>query len=29
MGGGVYYTAAADRGPNSGYGSNYVVAQVC
>ena len=29
MGGGVYYLAAADRGPNSGYGSNYVVAQVC
>ena len=29
LGGGLYYTAAADRGPNSGYGSNYVVAQVC
>jgi hypothetical protein len=29
MGSGVYYTAAADRGPDSSYGSNYVVAQVC
>ena len=29
MGGGVYYTSAADRGPDAGYGSNYVVAQVC
>jgi hypothetical protein len=29
MGSGVYYTSAADRGPNSGYGSNYVVGQVC
>jgi len=29
MGNGVFYTSAADRGPNSGYGSNYVVGQVC
>jgi hypothetical protein len=29
MGSGVYYTSAADRAPNSGYGSNYVVGQVC
>ncbi|GAC1447539.1 MAG: hypothetical protein PVSMB4_03140 [Ktedonobacterales bacterium] len=26
---GVYYTAAADRAPNSGYGASYVVAQTC
>src|SRR5207249_4818977 len=29
MGTGVYYTSAADRGPDSGYGANYVVGQVC
>jgi hypothetical protein len=29
LGGGLYYTAAADRGPNSSYGANYVVGQVC
>jgi hypothetical protein len=28
-GSGVYYTAAADRAPNSGYGANYVVGQTC
>jgi hypothetical protein len=26
---GVYYTAAADRAPNSGYGASYVVGQTC
>ena len=29
LGGGLYYTSAADRGPDSGYGANYVVGQVC
>jgi hypothetical protein len=29
LGIGVYYTAAADRAPNSGYGANYVVGQTC
>ena len=29
LGGGVYYTAAADRAPDSGFGANYVVGQVC
>jgi len=29
MGTGVYYTSAADRAPDSGYGANYVVGQVC
>ena len=28
-GGGVYYTAAADRAPDSGYGASYVVGQTC
>src|SRR5438094_745264 len=26
---GVYYTSAADRAPDSGFGANYVVGQVC
>src|SRR5207248_10829100 len=26
---GVRYSAAADRGPDSSYGANYVVGQVC
>jgi hypothetical protein len=26
---GVFYTAAADRGPDSGFGANYIVAKVC
>src|SRR5438876_334138 len=29
MGTGVYYTSAADRAPDSGYGANYVVGQAC
>src|SRR5438552_2921588 len=29
LGGGLYYTSAADRGPDSRYGANYVVGQVC
>jgi hypothetical protein len=29
LGGGLYYTAAADRGPDSDYGASYVVAQTC
>jgi len=29
LGVGVYYTAPADRAPDSGYGANYVVAQTC
>ncbi len=29
LGGGLYYTSAADRGPDSGYGANYAVGQVC
>jgi hypothetical protein len=29
QGNGVYYTAAADRAPDSGFGADYVVAQVC
>jgi uncharacterized repeat protein (TIGR01451 family) len=28
-GGGVYFTAAADRAPDSGYGSDYFVGQTC
>ena len=28
-GNGVFYTAAADRGPDSGFGANYIVAKVC
>jgi hypothetical protein len=28
-GDGVFYTAAADRAPDSGFGANYVVGQVC
>jgi hypothetical protein len=29
MGGTVYYTAAADRAPDSGFGADYVVGQTC
>src|SRR6266568_269279 len=29
LGGGLYYTSAADRGPDSGYGANYGIGQVC
>src|SRR6266513_2763174 len=29
LGTGVYYTSAADRAPDSGFGANYVVGQVC
>jgi hypothetical protein len=29
QGTGVFYTAAADRAPNSGFGAQYVVAQTC
>src|SRR5256712_4881400 len=29
MGTGFYYTSAADRAPDSGYGANYVVGQAC
>jgi hypothetical protein len=29
LGTGVYYTAPADRAPNSGFGANYVVGQTC
>src|SRR2546430_4140250 len=29
MGTGVYYTSAADRAPDSSFGANYVVGQVC
>ena len=29
LGSGVYYTSAADRAPDSGFGANYVVGQVC
>jgi len=29
MGTGVYYASAADRAPDSSFGANYVVGQVC
>jgi len=29
FGGGLYYTAAADRGPDSGYGADYIIGKVC
>jgi len=29
FGGGLYYTAAADRGPDSGYGADYIIGKIC